>query len=73
MLVYGVRSFGSHKHQCPDCGTVWEHSDFCAGSDEAHSCPKDGCGGVSWRKYDGPLPVTPLSGLRKDPYLFYTY
>lgn len=40
----------SHKHQCPKCGFIWQHSDAMAGNWEAHTCP---CGGESWSHYDG--------------------
>lgn len=34
---------GMHRHQCPDCGTVWEHSDDNSGIKFAHTCPGCGC------------------------------
>jgi hypothetical protein len=38
---------GFHRHKC-DCGHVWQHSDLCAGSIEAHVCPS--CDStVTWR------------------------
>ena len=30
---------GTHKHECADCGTVWEHPDSRGGDEEAHTCP----------------------------------
>lgn len=57
-----------HKHQCGKCGIVWEHSDSCAGSDEAHTCPK--CGYLTFMKYHGPEVV---SKWVRDKYMFYTY
>jgi predicted nucleic acid-binding Zn-ribbon protein len=48
----------THKHQCPACGTVWEHGDNCSfvGLDstfeQAHSCPE--CGTFQNVKYFGP-------------------
>lgn len=53
-----------HRHQCPECGTVWEHENPPEDdvSTEAerdlyrsrHKCPGCGCG-ERWR-YTGPLP-----------------
>jgi hypothetical protein len=52
---------GNHRHKCVKCGQVWEHSDDCGGSHDAHTCPS--CGrepgapgtmDVAWAKYLGP-------------------
>lgn len=42
---------GSHKHMCPKCQTVWEHSNKCRGSQEAHTCPLCGTSQREW--YEG--------------------
>ena len=39
---------GSHKHQCDECGFIWEHGDHNAGNEETHICP---CGEVVWERY----------------------
>lgn len=50
----GIDPDGSHKHECPECGAVWEHSNRCVNDEQAHHCPKPGCSGASWRHYEGP-------------------
>lgn len=45
-----------HKHQCPQCGVIWEHNDACAFFDSeifdaSHRCGI--CGIVVTRKYYG--------------------
>ena len=47
---------GSHRHECGDCGYVWEHSNKCRGNDAAHQCPK--CGEEEWGQYFGEKPPT---------------
>lgn len=47
----------THKHQCPDCETVWEHNALASGIDALHACPKAGCGGRSFMLYDGDEPA----------------
>ena len=51
---------GTHKHQCWDCNTVWEHSDSLFGDEEAHKCPK--CCEPQFVKYYGRDGVTPVEG-----------
>lgn len=49
MRAIGTKISGAdhHRHQCSKCGTQWEHDGLeCAGSAEAHTCPK--CGNVEW-------------------------
>jgi predicted nucleic acid-binding Zn-ribbon protein len=43
--------FGTHKHECQECGTVWEHPDTLHGDEEAHCCPN--CRVQQWWKYNG--------------------
>lgn len=50
MNLYDVLN-GNHRHECPECKTVWTHPNFCAGSDEDHVCPK--CGTEEWDRYHG--------------------
>lgn len=38
-----------HKHKCPACGHIWEHTNSCAGDVDAHTCEK--CGTESWRRH----------------------
>lgn len=38
---------GLHKHECPNCGTTWKHSNDLPGASseqfwQAHSCPSCG-------------------------------
>ena len=56
---------GFHRHECPDCGCVWEHRDpdsptkpACHGRiGDGHTCP--GCRiGYSTRWYEGPAAPT---------------
>ncbi len=58
-----------HKHKCPDCETVWEHTNACADGetgecsyDEAHSCPQ--CGAFESWKFGGDEPPTITNGLK---------
>lgn len=44
---------GFHKHQCSDCGSIWEHSDLCVADETVHTCK---CGHKQWKKYNGPIP-----------------
>jgi hypothetical protein len=50
---------GRHRHQCPQCHTVWEHDNESAVRD-AHRCPSSECGffekPTSYRKYVGDDP-----------------
>jgi predicted RNA-binding Zn-ribbon protein involved in translation (DUF1610 family) len=55
---------GKHKHRCPSCGTVWEHEDKCAQTDEqafqiAHTCPHCGKPRVQ-AKYFGDNPTNAM-------------
>lgn len=43
-----------HKHQCPDCGCVWEHDEIFMCIQSAHKCPR--CGTEQVRKYFGTDP-----------------
>lgn len=43
---------GWHRHQCLECGLVWEHQDTHKGDVEAHRCPC--CGNVCLFWYEGP-------------------
>lgn len=36
---------GFHRHRCPQCRHVWEHSDEMFENVKAHTCHKCGCGG----------------------------
>lgn len=36
----------THKHKCPKCGNIWEHSDNCVNNTEAHTCSE--CGTEQW-------------------------
>lgn len=51
--------YGNHRHKCPSkpCGHIWEHSDACAGSDEAHRCPR--CQTEQRWRYDPDNPDAP--------------
>jgi len=42
-----------HRHECPICGTIWEHGGDCCFSKEAHQCPTQGCEGVQYWHYLG--------------------
>lgn len=47
-----------HKHRCPDCGFVWEHTEMCAWLspeifDDSHTCPHCGKPDIL-NKYWGP-------------------
>ena len=60
-----------HKHQCI-CGCIWEHGEECMDDVNAHTCLK--CGNKQWFKYNGPLPVTPVTKVAKvvkDKYTFH--
>src|SRR4051812_15049713 len=61
---------GNHKHECPDCGTVWEHPNTRAGDDDAHTCPS--CKVMMphpWYHYDGDaVPVYKESKKTGKPY-----
>lgn len=37
----------NHDHECPNCGTVWSHSENSLNNKELHSCPK--CGREEFR------------------------
>lgn len=39
---------GTHAHECPRDGTVWEHKNSNAGNVDAHRCPR--CGGEQWAR-----------------------
>ena len=54
-------STGTHKHKCA-CGHIWSHSNECAGSKEAHTCPT--CGKEEYWKYFG---EEPSQGLHPAP------
>ncbi len=46
---------GTHRHQCTECGCIWEHPNSRQGDGDAHTCP--GCGfndGGPWWHYEGP-------------------
>lgn len=49
---------GMHRHRCPDCAIVWEHSDTSSVDDNAgrHLCP--GCRAAWYWKYEGDEPPT---------------
>ena len=46
-----------HRHECPECGFVWEHSDECRNTctqeefHKLHKCPE--CGERQSFKYSG--------------------
>lgn len=42
---------GHHRHQCFECGTVWEHANSCSQMLTEHTCP--GCRQVCWERYTG--------------------
>lgn len=48
----------THKHQCLDCNTIWEHANSCRNASSelifklAHMCPK--CGRAEYHHYLGP-------------------
>ena len=44
-----------HKHRCPQCGVIWEHSLF--DKNRSQLCPV--CGLFEARIYEGPDPATP--------------
>lgn len=50
MLLEAADPAAKHSHRCPNiaCGTVWEHTNSCAGSDRAHECPD--CGTEQWAR-----------------------
>jgi len=43
---------GFHRHECPNCGTIWEHSDAWWDIDKTHHCPT--CSREQLYKYNGP-------------------
>lgn len=45
---------GFHRHKCPNCNYIWEHSNNCVGNISAHRCPR--CETIEGRKYTGTLP-----------------
>lgn len=55
---------GRHRHQCPDCGAIWEHEDVCSELPFrekilAHSCPQyPKCRGLASKPYTGAEPPT---------------
>lgn len=40
----------THKHQCHNCGFIWEHSDSMSGNTIAHTCV---CGKIVYARYLG--------------------
>ena len=40
---------GTHKHKCPKCSHVWEHSNSMAGNEDAHKCPR--CSAPQWVRH----------------------
>lgn len=40
----------THKHKCPQCGTIWEHGSGCKGDSDKHRCPQ--CNTLQWKTYD---------------------
>ena len=40
---------GMHKHCCPNCNHIWEHSDANFGNRDAHTCSD--CGTVNFYKH----------------------
>jgi predicted RNA-binding Zn-ribbon protein involved in translation (DUF1610 family) len=65
MLMAEPDPNGRHKHQCEECGTVWEHSNMCAGDDDAHMCPD--CGESQYYHYDGDMSVNYSSKVCESP------
>lgn len=54
---------GTHKHECPDCGAIWEHPNARSGDADAHVCPS--CKvqmPTPWFRYDGEAPPTHKEG-----------
>lgn len=61
-----------HKHQCKQCGCIWQHPETNQADQEMHTCPRchtpleDVFDGMlaTWPEYRGDLPAeftTPLS------------
>jgi predicted nucleic acid-binding Zn-ribbon protein len=50
MNAKDMNATNSHKHKCPECGFVWQHSNAMRGNQAAHQCP---CGGESFYHYFG--------------------
>lgn len=38
-----------HAHKCPECGTIWRHTEECAGNASAHTCSQ--CGVEVWYRH----------------------
>lgn len=53
-----VSPTGRHRHRCPECDFVWEHSDDCYGDQDRHVCPC--CGECVFYRYHGTRPPDPL-------------
>lgn len=49
-----LRGPGWHRHQCPDCKTVWSHGPPNNNRPGAHNCPN--CGSYQNVHYEGPAP-----------------
>ncbi len=47
-LTVAAKPAGWHAHQCPRCGTRWEHGHENKGNAAQHTCPK--CGTLVWEK-----------------------
>ena len=59
-IMYKI-DLDTHKHQCPDCGLIWEHNGDSGGLDWAHRCPH--CKAEQYNRYHGKLPAIRWHGL----------
>lgn len=57
----------THKHKCPLCGRVWEHSDECNYAIDSHLCPAKGCKGEQFYHYVGNTSTTFLQSCCRAP------